>query len=72
MSIGVSAEVLIDKIKKTRNPVKRTRLALEFFAKRNTYGRSPIGWGEDYALIDDGQEVARAALRKRNFSRKTR
>ncbi len=43
MSIGVSAEVLIDKIKKTRNPVKRTRLALEFFAKKNTYVRSPIG-----------------------------
>lgn len=59
-----STESLVDRIKETRNPLKRMRLALRFFAKSSNYGRHPIGWGEDYAYIDDGPEVARAALRK--------
>ncbi len=59
-----SVEPLIDRIKKTQNPIKRMRIALRFFAKRNNYSREPIGWGEDYAYIDDGPEIARAALRK--------
>lgn len=59
-----STESLVDRIKKTRNPIKRMRIALLFFAKSKNYSREPIGWGEDYAYIDDGPEVARAALRK--------
>lgn len=57
-------ESIVDRIDKTRSPIKRMRLALQFFAKSNNYSRKPIGWGEDYANIDDGQKVARAALRK--------
>lgn len=59
-----SIETLVNRINKTRNSIKRMRLALRFFAKSKNYSREPIGWGEDYAYIDDGSEVARAALRK--------
>ncbi len=65
-----SVESVVSRIKKIRNPVKRMRLALLFFAKSKNYARAPIGWGEDYAHIDDGLEVARAALRKISGKRK--
>ena len=55
---------LIERMKRTNNPLKRMRLALKFFAKSENYSREPIGWGEDYASIDDGREVARAALQR--------
>ncbi len=59
-----SVESLVNKIKKTRNHVKRMRVGLQFFAKSKNYAREPIGWGEDYAYIDDGPEVAKASLQK--------
>ena len=55
---------VINRINRTRSPLRRMRLGLQFFARSKTYSREPIGWGEDCADIDDGQEVARAALRK--------
>ncbi len=59
-----SIENVIDKIKRTKNPIDRMRLGLKFFTKSSNYSREPIGWGEDYAYIDDGPKVAQAALRK--------
>lgn len=65
-----TARSVIDKINKTGNPVKRMRLALKFFSRSSTYSRDAIGWGEDYASIDDGMKVARAALRKTSRTEK--
>ncbi len=60
-----SVRALIDKIKKTRDPVKRMRLGLKFFTKSNNYVYDSIGWGEDYCPTRDmGKEVARTALQK--------
>ena len=65
-----SPERLIERIKRTSNPLKRMRLALKFFAKPENYSREPIGWGEDYASIDDGREVAKSALQKSTRTKK--